>query len=49
MRLEVFGRAAELSEIERFLATPGALPGALLLEGEAGIGKTTLRRAFRST
>jgi hypothetical protein len=44
MQLEVFGRAAELSEIERFLATPGTLPGALLLEGEAGSGKTTLWR-----
>ena len=44
MRLDVFGRTAELSEIERFLATPGTLPGALLLEGEAGIGKTTLWR-----
>jgi DNA-binding CsgD family transcriptional regulator/Tfp pilus assembly protein PilF len=44
MQPEVFGRAAELSQIERFLAAPGALPGALLLEGEAGIGKTTLWR-----
>ena len=42
--MQVFGRAAELSQIERFLAAPGALPGALLLEGEAGIGKTTLWR-----
>ena len=44
MQLQVFGRATELSEIERFLATPGTLPGALLLEGGAGIGKTTLWR-----
>ena len=44
MQPQVFGRATELSEIERFLATPGTLPGALLLEGEAGIGKTTLWR-----
>jgi hypothetical protein len=41
---DVFGRRAELSEIQRFLASPGTTPGALVLEGEAGIGKTTLWR-----
>lgn len=41
---DVFGRRAELSEIQRFLASAGTAPGALVLEGEAGIGKTTLWR-----
>jgi hypothetical protein len=41
---DVFGRRAELSEIQRFLASPGTTLGALVLEGEAGIGKTTLWR-----
>ena len=41
---EVVGREAELAEIDAFLEDADALPGALLLEGEAGIGKTTLWR-----
>ena len=40
---EVVGRDAELQTIERWLATPQ--PPILMLEGEAGIGKTTLWRA----
>jgi DNA-binding CsgD family transcriptional regulator len=40
---EVIGREAELELIERWL--DGPLPAALLIEGEAGIGKTTLWRA----
>jgi DNA-binding CsgD family transcriptional regulator len=38
--LEVVGRGDELAEIERFLA--GSAARALVLDGEAGIGKTTL-------
>jgi DNA-binding CsgD family transcriptional regulator len=37
----VIGRGSELGHIDRFLDEP-ARPSALLLEGEAGIGKTTL-------
>lgn len=43
METEVVGREAELEEIERWL--DGGRPSALLIEGEAGIGKTTLWRA----
>lgn len=39
-RLEVVGRSDEMVEVERFLA--GTDPRALVLDGEAGIGKTTL-------
>ncbi|MDP9188185.1 MAG: ATP-binding protein [Actinomycetota bacterium] len=38
------GREAELAALVDFLEAPARLPGALLLEGEAGIGKTTLWR-----
>jgi hypothetical protein len=38
----IFGREAALVEIEGFLAARDRLPSALLIEGEAGIGKTTL-------
>ena len=38
--LAIVGRDAELEQVEAFL--DGPLPGALLLEGEAGIGKTTV-------
>lgn len=41
---EVIGRDEELATIAGFLAAPERLPGTLLLEGEAGIGKTTLYR-----
>ena len=39
------GREGELERISRFVADVDALPGVLVLEGEAGIGKTTLWRA----
>jgi len=39
------GRDEELAAVVAFLASTEALPGVLLLEGEAGIGKTTLLRA----
>jgi DNA-binding CsgD family transcriptional regulator len=40
---EIVGRDAELAEVEEFLANP-RFPTGLLLDGEAGIGKTTLWR-----
>jgi DNA-binding CsgD family transcriptional regulator len=40
---EIVGRDAELAAIERWLGAPG--PTVLLVEGEPGIGKTTLWRA----
>jgi DNA-binding CsgD family transcriptional regulator/tetratricopeptide (TPR) repeat protein len=42
---EVVGRDEDLERISRFLHNVDALPGVLLLEGGAGIGKTTLWRA----
>ena len=39
---EVVGREQELAAIEAFLDAPPGGPAALLVEGEAGIGKTTL-------
>jgi DNA-binding CsgD family transcriptional regulator len=42
--LEIVGRDEELAAISAFLDASEELPGALLLEGEAGIGKTTLWR-----
>jgi DNA-binding CsgD family transcriptional regulator len=41
----VIGRAAELSAIERFAAVSAGSPAVLVLEGEPGIGKTTLWEA----
>jgi DNA-binding CsgD family transcriptional regulator len=38
----IHGRATELAQIGRFLDEVAAHPAALLIEGEAGIGKTTL-------
>lgn len=38
----IVGRATELETIERFLDTSAVRPAALILEGEAGIGKSTL-------
>jgi DNA-binding CsgD family transcriptional regulator len=38
----IVGREQELQALDAFLATRDALPAALMLEGEAGIGKTTL-------
>src|SRR6266480_7325753 len=39
---EVVGRDEELAVVRDFLAAVDRLPSALLIEGEAGIGKTTL-------
>jgi len=39
---EVVGRDEELAVVRDFLAAVDSLPSALLIEGEAGIGKTTL-------
>ncbi len=47
MTSDVIGRAAELAAIERMLAALADGPAALVLEGEPGIGKTTLLRAAR--
>ncbi len=45
-REQLIGRDAELEAIAAFLARPSdRLPAALVLEGEAGIGKTVLWRA----
>ena len=41
---ELIGREAELERIQRFLAGNESGPSALLLEGEPGIGKTSLWR-----
>lgn len=38
----IHGRAAELARVGRFLDEAAGRPAALLIEGEAGIGKTTL-------
>jgi DNA-binding CsgD family transcriptional regulator len=43
----IVGREAQLLEVERFLDGSGAGFGALVLEGDAGIGKTTLWREGR--
>ncbi len=39
---DVIGREPELAILDRFLDAIPAGPGALLLSGEAGIGKTTV-------
>jgi DNA-binding CsgD family transcriptional regulator len=39
---QVFGRERELVELRRLLRDPGMWPRALLIEGDAGAGKTTL-------
>ena len=41
----VIGRQQELADLDRFLAEDTGLPAALVLVGEAGIGKTTLWRS----
>ena len=41
----VFGREAELAAVSAFTAADAAVPAALVIEGEAGIGKTTIVRA----
>jgi DNA-binding CsgD family transcriptional regulator len=40
----VVGRDAELSAVERWVEVLGSGPSAIVIEGEAGIGKTTLWR-----
>jgi DNA-binding CsgD family transcriptional regulator len=42
--LAIVGRDEELSLVAAFLEAPDELPAALLLEGEAGIGKSTVWR-----
>jgi DNA-binding CsgD family transcriptional regulator/tetratricopeptide (TPR) repeat protein len=42
---DVVGRDEELERLSRLIGDVDALPGVLLLEGNAGIGKTTLWRA----
>jgi hypothetical protein len=42
--LAIVGRNEELSLVAAFLEAPAQLPAALLLEGEAGIGKSTVWR-----
>ena len=42
MSMPVAGRDAELASIRDFVATISDGPAALVLEGEAGVGKTTL-------
>jgi hypothetical protein len=42
---EVIGRDAELATVRDFLQAVDGLPAALVIEGESGIGKTTLWRA----
>ena len=41
---EVFGREGEVAVVSSFLDDTTSGPAALLLEGEAGVGKTTLWR-----
>ena len=41
----ILGRDRELAEIQRFIRSVPSGPGALILEGSAGIGKTTLWQA----
>jgi DNA-binding CsgD family transcriptional regulator len=43
--IEVVGRDEELAAVREFLDAVERLPGALVIEGEAGIGKTTLWRS----
>ncbi len=43
--MEVIGRHREKAEADRFLDLLTEGPAALVLEGEAGIGKTTVWRA----
>ena len=42
---DVVGRDEELAAVVAFFESAAQLPGAILLEGEAGIGKTTVWRA----
>ena len=40
--VELFGREAELAAVGEFVAADDRLPGAVLVRGEAGIGKTSV-------
>jgi hypothetical protein len=42
----IFGRDLELAAMERFLDGAPTWPSAVVIEGEAGIGKTTLTSAL---
>jgi predicted ATPase len=46
MELEVVGREAELASIRAFVERSDEGSAALVLEGEAGIGKSTLHEAL---
>lgn len=48
MRSAIVGRADELAAVEDLLDATSAGPAALILEGEPGIGKTTLLEAGRA-
>jgi AAA ATPase domain len=39
---DIFGREAELASLDAFIGEMEGGPAALVLEGEAGVGKTTL-------
>ena len=39
---DIVGRDAEFALVERFIDALGGAPSALVIEGEPGIGKTTL-------
>jgi DNA-binding CsgD family transcriptional regulator len=43
--LDIVGREAELACLDGFIEAAGGVPAAVVLEGEAGIGKSTLWRA----
>jgi DNA replication protein DnaC len=43
--VRLFGRAAELTQLEAFIGTAEADGAGLLLTGEAGVGKSVLRDA----
>jgi predicted ATPase len=45
MDTTVIGREQEIAALTQFIEAVGELPGALLIEGEAGIGKTTIWEA----
>jgi tetratricopeptide (TPR) repeat protein len=45
MDATIIGREREMAALARFVSAVDELPGALLIQGEAGIGKTSLLRA----
>jgi DNA-binding CsgD family transcriptional regulator len=42
---QIVGREAEIESLERFVTAVDALPGALVIDGAAGIGKSTMLEA----